>query len=489
MSISRNAAYNVLGAAFPSLLTLVTVPLYLSAVGLERFGVLTLCWVILGYSGFLDVGLGLAVARRVANAQEDSEEANRTFWTAAWLSILTGLAGAALIYCGANAYFAWASTSASKFQNELAGAIPLLAATVPLLMLNGVFAGVLQGRERFLTMNVVAMLGQSLMTVLPLAGAYLWSPDLRVLVGGALAARLLPFPVTAYLTKRVLPVGRPRGFSPALAGSLLGFSGWVSLTVIANTVLVSFDRLAIGVKIGAAAVPIYTIPYSLVSRIILVPHSLSAALFPRFAAAKGVERQRLAAASIQSVPVLTTPAIIGIIAASELFFRLWIGAELAAAAVPVAYILAGGFWFYCIGHIAYSILQATGRPDLVSKVLVAELPFYVGVLVLGTNLFGVAGAAAAVSVRAVIDCLLFLYFARVPAHAVLRRALPATLVIAAVGSAAALPPTARYVALALLLAASMWWSLSNVPDTLRPALERVLSIFPAAWRRRLLPEG
>jgi O-antigen/teichoic acid export membrane protein len=481
MSISRNAAYNVIGAAFPSILTLVTVPLYLSFVGLERYGVLTLCWVILGYSGFLDVGLGLAVARRVATTKDDPEEANRIFWTAASISLVTGAIGAVGVYFGAQAYFLWAGASASAFQAELAGAVPILAATVPLLMAGGVLTGVLQGRERFLALNLMGLFGNSLMAIFPLLAAFLWGPDLRVLVAAALAARLLPFPLGAYVTKRALPIRAPTKPSARLVPQLLGFSGWVSVTIIANTIISTVDRLAIGSRIGAAAVPIYAIPYSLVSRVILVPHSLSAALFPRFAEADEAERRRLATSSLEAAAVLITPAIILIVGLTEPFFRLWIGAELATAATPVAYVLAAGFWFYCIGHMTYSMLQATGRPDLVAKVLLAELLPFAAALLAGLHFFGVVGAAAAVTLRSVADAIIFLLFAGVFTEAVRRLLVPAMMVVSSVAAMMLLRQEIAMAVVAVLLASSTLWSMANAPEMLQPMISRL----PAPLQRLL----
>jgi hypothetical protein len=176
---------------------------------------------------------------------------------------------------------------------------------------------------------------------------------------------------------------------------LLTFGGWVVLTTIANGLLQTVDRLAIGGAIGPAAVAAYAIAYGLVSRVYLIPHGLSAALLPRYAAAGDEERARLIRSSIQAVAVTTTPAIIAFVLIVEPFFNIWIGPELTGTAAPIAYVLAGGFWIYCIAHMAYTMVQATGRPDRVGKLLMAEVIPYAAVLFLGMWAFGLVGAAAA----------------------------------------------------------------------------------------------
>jgi O-antigen/teichoic acid export membrane protein len=157
VSTSKNATYNLIGAAVPSILTLVTVPLYLHMVGAERYGILTLCWVILGYASFLDLGLGYVVARGVAAAGTQKPEASaEIFWTALWISVATSVVAAAAVYLGSILYFTNVTSPASDLSREVIAALPLLAASVPVAMIGSVVGGAIQGRERFLIANIIA---------------------------------------------------------------------------------------------------------------------------------------------------------------------------------------------------------------------------------------------------------------------------------------------------------------------------------------------
>jgi O-antigen/teichoic acid export membrane protein len=216
----------------------------------------------------------------------------------------------------------------------------------------------------------------------------------------------------------------------------------------------------------------------LVSRIILVPHSLSTALFPRFAYVDREEASRLTSSSIQSVAVIITPAIIGLVGVAEPFFRIWIGERLAVQAVPIAYVLAGGFWIYCIGHMAYTMLHATGRPELVSKVLMAELPAYVLLLLIGLASFGVIGAAAAFTTRAVVDCLIFLRLGGIRMSTIRWLLFPAVLTLMGILTAAFVPGAVRYLLLAVTLAAASVWSIWNIPEPLKQFLGPLASRLP-----------
>ena len=151
MSLSRNASYNLVGALLPLFLSLVTVPLYLRLVGIERYGVLQIAWLLLGYFGLFDLGLGRATAFRIAALRNAPASARaETFWSALVVNLAMGCVGGGILWLvGRYALIDHAHVSAA-LRPELVAAIPLLALGVPIATVTGVLSGALQGRERFL---------------------------------------------------------------------------------------------------------------------------------------------------------------------------------------------------------------------------------------------------------------------------------------------------------------------------------------------------
>ena len=66
--ITRNWAFNLLGQGLPLVVGLFTIPWLLRYLGVERFGVLSITWAVLGYVGQFDLGLGRATTRYVADS-------------------------------------------------------------------------------------------------------------------------------------------------------------------------------------------------------------------------------------------------------------------------------------------------------------------------------------------------------------------------------------------------------------------------------------
>jgi len=479
MSLSRNATYNAIGNVMLTVLAVVTVPLYLHIVGIERYGLLALCWVFLSYSSFMDFGLGPAVAREIARSRDGEENlAAEALWTAIWLSLAISLVAAAAVYAIGTFYFGKMAKVAPAFRSEVAAAVPLMAAMVPGVMLSGVLASALQGRERFLAFNVATVLGNVLLGVLPLIVAYFWSPAVPVLLAASLAARLVPLPWLFQVCSRAVPLNGVRRPSAAAARRLLGFGGWISLTAMAGVVLGTAARLAVGGTLGAAAVSIYTIAFNLVSRVAIVANSVGAALFPRFAYLEKGDRDELVLHGLQTIAAIVTPLLIGAVMLVDPFFAVWIGPELTEAALPVAYLVVIGFWFYCIGSPAQSLLQASGRPDLVSKVMVAEVLPFVGATLLALSLFGLPGGALVFTLRSVCETVAFLLLARIPWPALRSLLLPAGLTLAAAVAAGFMEGLGEYLILLVLLAAATMWSAVHAPRAVLDRLARLGRFVP-----------
>lgn len=67
--MKKNFFFNLIGMALPIVSSLVTVPIYIHHMGVERYGVLSVVWILLGYLGLVGgvvVYLGAGVLFKTA---------------------------------------------------------------------------------------------------------------------------------------------------------------------------------------------------------------------------------------------------------------------------------------------------------------------------------------------------------------------------------------------------------------------------------------
>lgn len=406
MSIRRHTFYNLLGSVLPLALSLVTIPVYLGLIGEDRYGVLAIAWLLLGYFGLFDLGLGRAIAQRIASLGEgEIRERAEVFWTALGLNLGLGVIGGLVLWPVAIYFFSHVFEVDEAVRPEVVAAVPWLLLGVPIATLASVLTGALLGRERFLEINLISLVGTVFFQLLPLGLAALWGADLALLLPAALFARFVTVVILFGRCRRHVFSGHAFVFVRSRAKSLLGFGGWVTVSSVIGPLMVMLDRILIAAISGAKAVTYYTVPFQLGERSTILSSALASAVFPRFASASKDESERLAEEGLRALAVVMTPLIAIGIVLLEPFLSMWIDSAFAERAAPIGQIVLMGFWVNGLARIPYSQLQAGGRPDLVAKTHLAELIPYFVLLYLGMTVLGLAGAALAFSMRVMADFL------------------------------------------------------------------------------------
>lgn len=466
MSVARHTAYNLAGAVVPLLVALVTVPLYLKVIGLDRYGLLAISWLLVGYFGLFDFGLGRATAQKIATlAQAEPGERSRIFWTGAVLSLALSLIAVLVFIPLATFGLQMMKLTDAGLRLEVNAALPFLVAAVPFGIAQSLLVGSLEGRAEFGKVNLMLSLGSVATAALPLAAALWIGPQLSNLLGASLVSRAIVLLLLLVACARAVPLHRPRGASSGEIKRLLRFGGWTTVSSVIGPLLVFLDRFAIGAVISAAAVALYVVPFNLVSQLVLLPAALAAALFPRLAAASIEEARVMSRDGLLVLAFLLTPATLIMLAGAGPFLHWWIGESASRVSAPVAYVLLLGFWTNSLARIPAAHLQASGRPDLLAKIHAAEFIPYLALLYLGMIGFGLVGAALVWSIRCTADALILALVDRVDRRTQILLLPHFWIIIAAIAIMFALPadPQTRWLLLATLAALTAWIMIRNIP--------------------------
>lgn len=484
MSIARDTGYNVAGAIVPIIVALVATPLYLELIGSGRYGLLALAALLTGYFGAFDLGLAKAATQRIAALRGSSDAARATsFWSALAASSAMGVIGGAALYWIANAIFAHYVRTNSSLRQEVVAALPYLAARLPVAVVGSVLSGSLRGRERFLEVNVLWSGAAIAIQAVPLLTAWLAGPELRWLMASSLAVQLVALAIAAWLCGRYVTGGGRVTISRKEFMLMLSFGGWVTVSAVFGSLMLVLDRFLIGAMISAAAVTIYTLPYQIAQRVLLLPSALQTAMYPRQAAASGDEKVRITGIGTRAVAVGITPIVVAALYLIGPFLKVWVGGRIdVELAGQVGRMLLLSFWCTGIAYVPFARVEAEGRARVGALVHLAELAVYAPALIVCVMQFGLAGVAIATAARCFVDAALFnaIGLGR-DAPWKFEASASGLLLISAAGASLLRPGGPAWIAaLVVGLAASMLLSMIYAPQEVQRLLVRPIQRFKAA---------
>ena len=409
----RNTLWNLIGAGLPPLLALVTVPVLIHSIGLERFGVFIICWSVLNYFNFFDFGVGRTTTRFLAEAFESNRnvEARGLFWTSLTLSACVGCISAFLVATFAPLLVHKVLNVPANLQPEALGAFYILALSLPLATLIQSLTGVLPAQHKFSLLNTLQVPNSALTLVAPLL-VLPFSHNVRWLVGALVASRLWAVGVFLVVALRQLdsPFAGPFLLRDKVR-TVLSYSSWQAVTQLVAPVFSFTDRFVIGAVSSLAAVAYYATPAELILRLQILPQSLGRTTFPIYAAGISLTQQTLVyTKALKHLALIITPFAASIIVFAPDFLRLWVGESFAHRSAPVLQIMAVGFAAGSLAVVSYALIQGVGRADITAKFHLLEVPIFVVSLWYGVHYLGIIGAAIAWTVRVVLDFLLLTFY-------------------------------------------------------------------------------
>lgn len=407
-----NSLLNLMGQVVPLLVGVATVPLIVRGLGPERFGLLSIAWVVLSYSAVFDLGLGRASTKFVAEALARGERERVSSIVAAAVTaqgILGVVGGLIFVLAAPVLVSAWLKVPA-PLMAEATEAFRLLGLAVPLVMVSGSLSGALQGAQRFDLVNAVQVPATVGVYLAALMGAWLGLGLVGVI---ALIVLLRAFAVVGLLLTYTRYLAGFQPFPASMFRALFSFGGWVSVSNLIIPITVYSDRFLIATFGDMSAAGHYVASYELANRILLVvPAAVSIALFPKLT-------NNLSADDLPAFLTLSKRAweylIIALVPmgitcsafASEILAVAFGGQYVMDA--PVFRILTVAAVLNGLAYVPFTVAMAAGRPDVIAKYHIVELPLYMVIAILLVQRFGIIGAGVAWWLRNAWTIIVFTY--------------------------------------------------------------------------------
>ena len=412
--LTRNTLLNFVGQAGPVLVAAATIPFIIRGLGVERFGLLAIAWVAPEYFTFVDLGLGRAITKYVAEAlgKDDKDRMSRLAWTAVTVQVVLGCLGTLLLISITPFLTEHILNIPPALETEAAIMFYLVALSIPPFLVSSSLTGVLAAAQRFDLVNAVSASFNVASFVSTFFGVLYFGWHLTAIVALLVVSRFLALFTYYWLCIRVFPSFKRPRFHPAELPTLLAFGGWVTVSSVVVPILLYMDRFIIGMSLTMAAVAYYSIPYEIVTRLWIIPTSLVATLFPAFSmlTSQG-QPERLApllGRSMKWMLLTLGPAVVIITAFAGDILQIWLGSDFAHESTVALQILAVGILINSMVHVQNAAVQGFGRPDLTAKFHLLQLPLHVFLVWWLVGLWGITGAALAQSIRLSLEALLLL---------------------------------------------------------------------------------
>ncbi len=408
--IRNSTVWNLIGQIAPLLAALFTIPPLIDGLGVERFGILSLAWMILGYFGLLDLGLGRALIVLLSEKLGLNEDRDipGLVSTALWLMLLIGGFGGLVLWVSSTYLVTSALTIEPLLRPEAISAMKILAISVPIVILTSGIRGILESYQRFDLVNIVRIPISVLTFVSPLMVlAFANRLDWIVLI--LLIMRLVFLVIYAALVHQVNPkIFRSASFEERYVKRMLSFGGWMTISNIISPLMMYLDRFVIGGMLGMAAVTYYVTPYEIVTKISVVPFAIAGVLFPAFSKAFLNDRNQVVQlfwTGLRWIFIALFPITLVISICATDILSIWLGNDFASNSTQILQCLTIGILINSLAYIPFTFVQAAGRPDIAAKLHFLELPFYLLMLWLGLTHFELLGVAFAWVVRMVLDMI------------------------------------------------------------------------------------
>ncbi len=414
--LARSTVWNLLGQILPMVVGLFAVPPLIRGLGVERFSLLSLAWVLIGYFSLFDLGLGRATTKLIADklAANEPSAVPALAWTSLALMFALGLFGGLCVLAVGPPLVHNLLKIPPALQPEALWSIFVLAAAVPVVTITSGLRGILEAQQQFRILNVIRIP----MGIYSFAGPLLALPFSRTVtaaVGVLVAGRLIGGAVHVIACFRAMPELRKTfRLQRSLIFPLLSFGSWMTVSAVLSPLMVYLDRFLIGAFLSLSAVAYYATPFDFITRIWIVPGAVSGVLFPALAISLSQDQDRaglLLARGTKYIFLAVFPVVLAIVIFAPDILRFWLGPVFAQSSATVTRLLSAGVLVNCLAHMAFTLIQSAGRPDVTAKLHLLELPLYVAMLLMLLKAKGIEGAALAFLLRLAGDAAVSFFLA------------------------------------------------------------------------------
>jgi len=408
--LAKNSLINLLGLALPLSVGVIALPAIVDGFGTERFGLLTIIWMVIGYFNLLDVGMSRSMTKYVAEylAGERRDETRSLVFSGLVTMLVLSVIGAVIVVLVSPYLVSNVFRISPELRAEAEAALLILAVSVPFVVLSLGLRGILQAAQRFDYVNYVRVPVGLNTFIAPLVAVH-YSDSLVPAVAALGVGRIVTFGAYWFLVRRCLPPSRDYRFDTEYSWLLLRTGGWITVSNLLSPVLVYADRFIIGAVLTMTSVAYYATPFEVVTKVLLISTAIVAVLFPAFSARQvsSIEASSfIYKKGMRQIYLLIFPALLPVALFASEILNLWLGPDFASNGYRPLQLLCLGVLFNGLAGVPFAYIQGTGKARVAATVHAIEVPVFLVIMFMLVSRLGIIGAALAWSIRVMADALI-----------------------------------------------------------------------------------
>ncbi|MDG0835887.1 oligosaccharide flippase family protein [Roseateles saccharophilus] len=403
MSLKKNILANYISQIYVTLIGIVMVPLYVSYMGAEAYGLVGFFAMLQAWFQLLDMGLTPTMSRETARfngGATDAMNLRRLLRALEGVFIGTALLGAlAMAFAAGQIASNWLNVRELSLV-EVRHAVILIGIIVALRWACGLYRGAISGFERLVWLSALNSAVATARFVLVIPFFIYVGTTPTEFFSYQLTVALLELMVLVVQTYRLMPksesgIDAPWDWAP-LRG-VLKFSLSIAFTSSVWVMVTQTDKLLLSRILPLADYAYFTLAVLMASGVMIISGPISVALVPRLTRLHAERDEtglvRLYRNATQLVAVIAIPATLVLALFSKQVLWAWTGnAEVAEKAAPILTMYALGNGFLVLAAFPYYLQFAQGnlKLHLIGNILfvLALIP----ALIWASMTFGVMGA-------------------------------------------------------------------------------------------------
>jgi O-antigen/teichoic acid export membrane protein len=319
MSLKANLAANFASQIYTAFIGIVMMPLYLSTMGSEAYGLVGFFAMLQAWFNLLDLGLTPTIAREAARYHGQALPAldyRRVYRALSTVFVAVAVVGGAVLFLlGEVLAERWLKLERLA-PGEVVLALQTMAAAVALRWLGGLYRGVISGAERLIWLGGFNALVATLRFVAVFASMAIWGHTPVVFFWHQLAVAALELAGLWWKSQPLLPPqrGLPEavGWSLAPVRPLVKFALGIALTSSVWVLVTQSDKLLLSGILPLAEFGYFSLAVLVAGGITLLTGPISSSIMPRMARLHASQQvaavQRVYAQATQLVAIVVGTA-------------------------------------------------------------------------------------------------------------------------------------------------------------------------------------